>query len=405
MKKIVSIFICIFSLYFLVFSDDGVLFRFNQKQGDSSSHICTIEEQAFLNDKFVASSEYITRMTSTVTSELENGDARIQGKYMTTRAVLSEDGKTFVPWSDNETTVNISRKSNGFLYDSDNATMPNVRGVPSFPSVKLHIGDCWKMRGEEIHDLREMFGMDTIIRIPFTATYTYTKDEEIDGKIFRVIDVSYELHQRNVGSNRLYKKGTFAGIQEYAQQRIYWDSEKNLLDHYTEDYSIQMVDIYSNIYLYTSSAEGKVTAYKSVNNDEQVQKIQETVDNYKLDDISVSKGEKGITISIENIQFQPDSDILLESEKEKLIKLGELLKSFPNDLLVTGHCAKRGTEKEQQELSETRAERVASFLVDNNVRDEMHIFTQGKGAKEPIATNDTEEGRSKNRRVEITIMD
>ena len=121
--------------------------------------------------------------------------------------------------------------------------------------------------------------------------------------------------------------------------------------------------------------------------------------------LEVKQGEKGLTISLDAIQFEPDSDVLLSSEKKKLEKLGEILKEFSNDLLITGHCAARGTVKAQQELSEERAEAVAAYLVDLGIRDQYHVFTQGKGAREPVASNDTEAGRIKNRRVEITIMD
>ena len=129
------------------------------------------------------------------------------------------------------------------------------------------------------------------------------------------------------------------------------------------------------------------------------------MEEYNLKDVSVSKGEKGLTISIENIQFEPDSDLLLNSEQIKLEKIGKILKTVSNDLLITGHCADRGTKKAQQNLSESRAKAVADFLINNGVRDQYHIFTQGKGASEPIASNKTEKGRQKNRRVEITIMD
>ena len=121
--------------------------------------------------------------------------------------------------------------------------------------------------------------------------------------------------------------------------------------------------------------------------------------------VAIKKGEKGLTISLDNIQFEPDSAILLESEKIKLKKLSLILKLFPNDLLITGHCADRGTASARQVLSEDRAKAVAGYLEQLNVRDEKHVFTQGKGSTEPIATNNTEEGRSKNRRVEITLMD
>ena len=48
------------------------------------------------------------------------------------------------------------------------------------------------------------------------------------------------------------------------------------------------------------------------------------------------------------MKFEPDSNKLLPSEIKKLEKIGEILKEFPNDLLITGHCAARGTVKVQE---------------------------------------------------------
>ena len=144
---------------------------------------------------------------------------------------------------------------------------------------------------------------------------------------------------------------------------------------------------------------------KSLNDDKTVRQFEKTIKKYRLDDISVKKGDKGLTISIENIQFEPDSDVLITSEKEKLEKIGKILKNYSNDLLITGHTAARGSFSGRKKLSEQRAESVANYLKELGIRDQYHIFTQGKGSDEPIASNDSEEGRSKNRRVEITLMD
>jgi len=97
---------------------------------------------------------------------------------------------------------------------------------------------------------------------------------------------------------------------------------------------------------------------------------------------------------------------LLDSEKRKLRQIAEILKQFPeNDLLISGHTALAGTASARQELSEQRAQSVASYLMELGVKDAYHIFTQGFGAERPIAPNTTEEGKARNRRVEITIMD
>ena len=75
------------------------------------------------------------------------------------------------------------------------------------------------------------------------------------------------------------------------------------------------------------------------------------------------------------------------------------------DILVSGHTALAGTEKVRQLLSEERADAVAEFLIALGVRDRAHIFTQGFGATKPVAPNNTEAGKARNRRVEITILE
>ena len=157
--------------------------------------------------------------------------------------------------------------------------------------------------------------------------------------------------------------------------------------------------------MFTGKAHAEVTEFHRSNTDENLKKITETVAELGLENIDVKKSDRGLTISIENIQFQPDSSLLMDSEKIKLVKIGEILKEFENDLLVTGHCAKRGTLKMQQQISEERASAVADYLAKLKIRNPNCIFTQGKGASDPVDTNQTEEGRARNRRVEITIMD
>ena len=125
-----------------------------------------------------------------------------------------------------------------------------------------------------------------------------------------------------------------------------------------------------------------------------------------IEDVSVKKSDKGLVISLENIQFKPDSAVLLESEMIKLKKIGEVLKQFSqNDILVTGHTAMAGNAKLRQKLSEQRAQVVADYLIKLGIKDAYHIFTKGFGATQPVASNDTEDGKAKNRRVEIIIMD
>lgn len=400
MKKVFFAFflLCNVSL----FAGEGVYFKFKQNKGDSSVHTSTVDEEAYLNGYLNNRVQFINRTSTTITDILENGDARLHTDYMTTENHLFTSTGRHLSWGE-EDSVNINRTSQGQLYNSDNRFLPTVQSVPSFPEKAVLPGESWKMKGKEVHDCRQLFNMTTAIEIPFTASYTYMGIEEVDGQEFDIISVYYEFYQENPFNKRDIDC-TYAGASGFAKQKIYWDRNQGDINHYTEEFQIKMIDIYRNTYLFKSIAHGEVIEYKSINDDDTLQQIKDTVDELQLENISVKKDDKGLTISLENIQFEADSDILLESEMIKLQKIGEILSKFSNDLLITGHCAERGSVKARQILSEDRAESVAAYLQKLGIRDEKHIFTQGKGSTEPIASNSTEEGRKKNRRVEITLV-
>ena len=384
--------------------DEGILFEFNQTKGEAVVHVATVEEEAYINGILHNQTQFINRTSTTVTETQKDGSAKLFTHYMTTQNNFFQATGKMLSWGE-ENSVRIYRDKNGQLHDSDNDFLPTVQSLPSFSDKKIKIGESWTSDGLEVHDCRELFGMDEAIQVPFTATYTYTGDEEIDGIILQVIEVEYKFFQNNLTEKHYEQSGSFAGAQGQAAQKIWWNNERGDLDHYIEEFIIYLYDTNNNTFAFRGTAHGEVTEYKSVNNKNNLKKLQKKVEKYKLDNISVKQGDKGLTISLDAIQFEPDSDILLPSEKQKLEKLGEILKEFANDLLITGHCADRGTQKAQQKLSEERAEAVAAYLVQLGIRDEYHVFTQGKGAAEPVASNATEAGRIKNRRVEITIMD
>lgn len=394
---------CLSSLFAQTQDDKTYKIQFKQQKGSAVSHVSTVEEEAYLNGYLNNHTQFINRTTTTVKDVLENGDAVLFTHYMTTQNTLSRTTGAHLSWGE-EDSVEIKRKNNGQLYDCNNEGLPTVRSVPSFPDHPVKVGDSWNMEGLEVHDMKDIFNMDCAIEIPFTATYTLTGTELQDDNEILIIDVEYELFQDAYSAN-LYRGSFYNGTVGYSKQTLYWDNTRGDLAFYEEEFQIKMLDTRGNSFIFHGIAHGEVTEYKSLNDDDNVKKIQDTVDELNLDDVSVKKGEKGLTISIENIQFQPDSNVLLDSEKIKLEKLGEILKEFSNDLLITGHCAERGTVRARQKLSEERAESVAAYLKAMGIRDEYHVYTEGKGSTQPIATNATEEGRAKNRRVEITLMD
>ena len=381
----------------------AVKFEFKQKKGNSGSYISTVEEDVYINNIPSHHAEIINRISCKMTNVASDGEAFIYATYMTTENSISKRTGRSLSWGE-ETTSVFSRKKNGELTISDDIYMPTVRNVPVFPDKKVKVGETWTARGKEVQDVRKAFNMDKALIFPFEANYVYKEDKTIDGKKLNVINVDYTFSY-DATDEQLNAGQTLTKSTGWSKQTLYWDSDKGLLDHYDEEFLIKIADLQGNLYIFTGTAHAELTEFSSLNDDTNVKQLQDTFDKLKLDNISVKKGDRGLTISLDNIQFEPDSDKLMDSEKAKLKKIGELLKKYSNDLLITGHCAERGTASARQKLSEERAEAVASYLIGLGVRDEYHIFTQGKGSKEPVASNKTEEGRAKNRRVEITIMD
>jgi OOP family OmpA-OmpF porin len=96
------------------------------------------------------------------------------------------------------------------------------------------------------------------------------------------------------------------------------------------------------------------------------------------------------------ILHTPDVDTFLITAKRYLAKYPE------KQLLITGHTDGDGADEANQKLSEIRADKVKSLLVTEGIKANQ-MTTEGKGEKEPIASNDTNEGRAKNRRATIRL--
>lgn len=102
--------------------------------------------------------------------------------------------------------------------------------------------------------------------------------------------------------------------------------------------------------------------------------------------------------------FDFDKAVVKREGKAKLDELANALSGMDIEVIVAvGHTDSVGTDKYNQKLSERRAKAVKAYLVSKGVPAEK-IFTEGKGEKQPIASNKTKEGRAKNRRVEIEVV-
>lgn len=115
--------------------------------------------------------------------------------------------------------------------------------------------------------------------------------------------------------------------------------------------------------------------------------------------------DKSIQLTLTNLYFDKNSFFLTKESKKYLDKIAVLLKKFRNnEIMITGHTAFAGTEKERLNLSEIRAKTVADYLKLTHGFSEETLSYVGKGATELISDEQTEEAMAENRRVEILIL-
>lgn len=119
--------------------------------------------------------------------------------------------------------------------------------------------------------------------------------------------------------------------------------------------------------------------------------------------LSTRDSARGLIASMSDVLFKTGSFELLAGARERLAKISGIVLAYPSlHLQVEGHTDSVGSDEYNQQLSEKRAAAVRDYLVQQGIGAES-IEARGLGKTEPVATNDTAEGRQQNRRVEMVI--
>ena len=118
----------------------------------------------------------------------------------------------------------------------------------------------------------------------------------------------------------------------------------------------------------------------------------------------VERVGEGILVTFDSgLLFDFDSDVLREPARANLRELAASFTSYPDtELLIVGHTDSKGEDDYNLRLSERRSNAAADYLASQGVT-RTRVRTAGRGENEPVAQNDTEDGRQANRRVEVAI--
>ncbi len=146
---------------------------------------------------------------------------------------------------------------------------------------------------------------------------------------------------------------------------------------------------------------GGVVGYKM---DQQIKQLKEQTAGSGVDVTPTDNGQAILVNLPDGVTFDVGSYSLKPQFRDTLDKIAASMVQYPDSLIdVYGHTDSTGSDVYNQTLSENRARTVASYLASRGVAS-ARIRSQGFGETMPVASNDTPEGRAKNRRVEIKIV-
>jgi OOP family OmpA-OmpF porin len=105
-----------------------------------------------------------------------------------------------------------------------------------------------------------------------------------------------------------------------------------------------------------------------------------------------------------NVEFDTDKAVVKDEYRNEIKKVADFMKTYPKtNAVIEGHTDNVDTAEYNQKLSEARANSVRQYLINNFGIKASRLTAVGYGLTKPIASNNTEEGRQKNRRVQAVI--
>jgi outer membrane protein OmpA-like peptidoglycan-associated protein len=398
-------------------------FAYKHAAGDKYRIISTVHEDVYVDRRLSLRSEILNRIAVEVLAAGE-GSGRLRAMFQTAekaQAGQSEDAlyledapKSETLWAGTaapaqsfqwarEYESEFERDAQGHIAIDRRFYMPVVRNVPVFPDRDLKPGDSWTAEGHEMHDFRDSFGISEPYRIPFTARYVFLGEREWRGKPYPAFSVSYRIFSEPDPVDGAVWPRHILGASD---QTVFWDPELGQEAAYSEAFRMVFELSDGRTVEYRGAAEAEIVESPRMDKERLARDINRDLADLGIADASARVVDGGIAISLENVQFQADSAKLLPSELDKLAKIAGILKRYPDrDILVGGHTAMSGTAAARMALSRERAAAVADYLIAEEVRGPERVVVRGYGGEQPLASNATEAGRRRNRRVEITILE
>jgi outer membrane protein OmpA-like peptidoglycan-associated protein len=310
----------------------------------------------------------------------------------------------------------ISAESFSRFRISPQGTMTDFRGdgVPLYRNFPAPLpadsvpGSSWTGSGELVEDF---LGTGHPTRIPILISYQWVGPGEFLGTPVVQIKTQYALRYKSGddpdGDPTLAKaEGKHVGVVSYDQtnHRVVFIRETAQETFTSTTGTTLGSDGFILTFLENVPTLGTAAVVTSLNqalrSDPSLSKASSGTP-----DVRIEADPRGVKVTLDNLQFVADQTILLPGEDERLSGIANLLKTVPGrNLLVVGHTAAAGTTESQDKLSVDRAMAIVEKLKGAGIPAQRLLY-EGRGGRDPVATNETERGRAQNRRVEILILD
>lgn len=329
-------------------------------------------------------------------------------------------GKTTGPFQKDKNFVSDFKiLRNGKYEVADQYIMPNLRSFPTFPDSPVLVGDTWKLPAEESFDFS-----GERIKIDVEPEYSYLGKSkwQFQNQTGFAEKISYTYPIYFSRSDKIRRNQNSPNkIFGFARGIVYFNAEKGLPEFKEVKLSYTFILQDGTVQEASYDIQGIYQSRKSLNTVEKENITKDVLKDLIVEDfskpnplklnqesespVSVRTSEDGVIFSLDSILFD-FNDSKLKSEAESAIKkISEILKKYPGrDIRVSGHTDSIGRKEYNQKLSEDRAKTVLHELVDKHKMEESKISFKGYGDANPVAPNDTDENRAKNRRVEITLV-
>lgn len=391
----------IFNILFLstAFGEISHKFYWNLETGKRIESVKTADVEYYENGILKRSYKERNIVDLTVIGDAPKGGYRVSGLFKVFR-MLKDDTVFHL---DEEYKSDFIIHTNGKFEVPLHYFMPNVRHIPTFPDKEVSITESWEAEAVEIVKVNNAPNLNMILSSDYIFSNVETNLEGISNAVIQYhIMIDKDLLQAG-----LSRKGYPQRIYGFNYGTFLWDMEKNIPFSQSERY--QILFGYGKELSYTSlqykmNILSSYKIYDSISQDEEEINRKEFEDNLNNDyDITVDTVPEGLVLRLGEILFDTDSYTLKDESKETIDNIIEAIKkSYPDrEIIVQGHTDNVGNEEYNKTLSERRAKTVADYILPNLGHDKLSY--SGFGDKEPIASNNSAEGRRKNRRVDIII--